>query len=118
MIDMSSLMDKLDLLKSLGDGATLSDVVRALEAIAEEINSIKLTLNNLKERVDAIDSDLSSLENTVYGEVEIECPSCNVTFIIPIEEVPESGILDVECPNCHSIFTINLENWGSEETDD
>lgn len=111
-------MDKLDLLKSLGDSATLSDVVKALEAIAEEINSIKLTLNNLKERIDAIDSDLSSLENAVYGEIEIECPSCNVTFTIPVEEVPESGILDVECPNCHSIFTINLENWGPEETDD
>jgi len=115
---MSNLMDRLDLLKSLGDNVSLSDVVKALEAMIEEINSIKLSLNSLKERVDAIDADLSSLENAVYGEIEIECPTCGTTFTISMEEVPESGIVDVECPNCHTVFSINLEDWEIEGTDD
>lgn len=111
-------MDKLDILKSLGDNASLSDIIKTLEALVEEINSIKLTLNNIKERVDAIDADLSNLENAVYGEIEIDCPSCNTTFTISMEEIPESGVVDVECPNCHTIFSIDLEDWEIEGTDD
>jgi hypothetical protein len=38
---MSNLMDKLDLLKSLGDNVSLSDVVKALEARLR-----RLTLSN------------------------------------------------------------------------
>lgn len=111
-------MDKIDLLRSLGDNVTLSDIVRTLEALVEEINSIKLAINNIKERVDAIDADLSNLENAVYGEIEIECPNCNVSFTISVDDIPEEGNLDVECPNCHTIFNINLEHWETEDTDD
>ncbi|HPC77980.1 MAG TPA: zinc-ribbon domain-containing protein [bacterium] len=115
---MSNLMDKVDMLKSLGDNVTLSDIVRVLEAVVEELNSIKLTINNIKEQIDAVDTDLSNLENAVYGEIEIECPNCNVSFTVSIEDIPESGNLNVECPNCHTIFNISLEHWETEGTDD
>jgi len=111
-------MDKIDVLKSLGEDVTFSDMIRAFEAVEEEINVLKLTLNNIKERLDAIDADLSALENAVYGEIEVECPECHVPFTLSLEEIPEDNTMEVECPNCHSVFTIDLGNWDIDSTDD
>ena len=123
---LKGLMEGLDLDKTTKEG-------KILDAMADILEDIALTVADNCDQIDAIDEDLESLEEYVYddldfddddyddifgddddeeGEYEFECPNCHEVVFID-ESVFDEG-KEIECPNCGA----KLEGFYEEEEDD
>ena len=119
---LKGLMEGLDLDKTTKEG-------KVLDAMADILDDLALTVADNCDQIDAIDEDLESLEEYVYddfdfdddydpyddeeeGEYEFECPNCHEVVFID-ESVFEEG-KEIECPNCGA----KLEGFYEEEDED
>ena len=116
---MSNLSDRVSYLKGLAEGLKLDTeknegklIEKILELLAdmtEEMAAMHSDHDELSEYVEAIDNDLSDLEDAVMGDeedeeeddgrVEYTCPHCGeeMTFEVDSFDFDE----DYLCPNCH-----------------
>lgn len=110
---IKGLAEGLSLDESTKEGKILAAIIDLLGDITEEICDIEDACDELMEQIDAVDEDLSSVEEIIYGEedecdcgcdcdddddvYEIECPSCNDTIYLDGDMLEEEGIT---CPNC------------------
>ncbi len=122
---MNNLSDRVAYLKGLAEGLKLDTetnegkliekILEALADVAAEITSIRQEHDDLSSYVEAIDNDLSDLEDAVFedddsegedddededdGVVEYTCPHCGeeMTFEVDSFDFDE----DYLCPNCH-----------------
>ena len=122
---LKGLMEGLDLDKTTKEG-------KILDAMADILEDLALTVADNCDQIDAIDEDLESLEEYVYdefdfdedgyddifgdddeeGEYEFECPNCHEVVFID-ESVFDEG-KEIECPNCGA----KLEGFYEEEEED
>ncbi len=120
---LKGLMEGLDLDKTTKEG-------KVLDAMADILDDLALTVADNCDQIDAIDEDLESLEEYVYedldfdddyddmfdddeeGEYEFECPNCHEVVFID-ESVFDEG-KEIECPNCGA----KLEGFYEEEEED
>lgn len=121
---LKGLMEGLDLDKTTKEG-------KVLDAMADILEDLALTVADNCDQIDAIDEDLESLEEYVYdefdfdedgyddifgdddeGEYEFECPNCHEVVFID-ESVFDEG-KEIECPNCGA----KLEGFYEEEEDE
>lgn len=121
---LKGLMEGLDLDKTTKEG-------KVLDAMADILEDLALTVADNCDQIDAIDEDLESLEEYVYdefdfdedgyddifgdddeGEYEFECPNCHEVVFID-ESVFDEG-KEIECPNCGA----KLEGFYEEEDED
>ena len=111
------LAEGLSLDDSTKEGKVLAAIIDLLGDITEEICEIEDGCDELMEQIDAVDEDLSSLEEFVYEDddecdcdcddcdcdcdddevYEIECPACNDIIYLDGEMLEEEGMT---CPNC------------------
>lgn len=118
------ICEKIAYIKGLAEGLSLDDttkegkillaIIDLLDDITEEICDIEDGCDELMEQIDAVDEDLSSLEEIIYDEdcdcdcddcdcdcddevYEIECPACNDIIYLDAEMLEEEGMT---CPNC------------------
>ena len=120
--------------ESTKEGTLLKAVVDVLGELAEDHADLEDYVAELTEQVDAVDEDLSSLEDVVYEELDDECdgdcegcdgsddwdddlydvtcPSCKESF-----EVDEETLLDggVDCPNCGEHLEFDIEDDEDED---
>ena len=106
---IKGLSEGLDLDVNTKEGKVLSAIIDLLGDITEEICEIEDGLDDMSEQLDAVDEDLSSLEDIVYEDddcdcgccdddvYEVECPNCHDTIYLDEEMLCEDGI---DCPNC------------------
>ena len=127
---MSNLSDRVSYLKGLAEGLKLDTdksegkliekILEALSDITAEIDSLREDHDDLSSYVEAVDNDLSDLEDVVLGDeddedgdfedggdeddeddnlVEYTCPHCGeeMTFEVDSFDFDE----DYLCPNCH-----------------
>ena len=122
---MSNLSDRVSYLKGLAEGLKLDTeksegkliekILEVLADISAEIASIREDHDDLSSYVEAIDNDLSDLEDAVFEDdgsededdeeeeddsvVEYTCPHCGeeMTFEVDSFDFDE----DYLCPNCH-----------------
>lgn len=110
---IKGLAEGLELDNATKEGKILSAIIDLLGDITEEICEIEDGCDELMEQIDAVDEDLSSLEEFVYedGEdcdcddccdcddevYEIECPACNDVIYLDADMLEEEGMT---CPNC------------------
>ena len=127
---MSNLSDRVSYLKGLAEGLKLDTeknegklIEKMLELMADlaaELEVLRGDHEDLNEYVESIDSDLSDLEDVLYGDededeadqdedddedeeddslVEYTCPHCGeeMTFEVDSFDFDE----DYLCPNCH-----------------
>ena len=134
---MSNLSDRVSYLKGLAEGLKLDTeksegkliekILEVLTDVSAEIDSIREDHDDLSSYVEAIDNDLSDLEDAVFeddgsededGEeeeddsvVEYTCPHCGeeMTFEVDSFDFDE----DYLCPNCHQ--PLFPETPGDEE---
>ena len=135
---LKGLFEGMEIDESTKEGKLLKAVVEVLGELAEDHADLEDYVAELTEQVDAVDEDLSSLEDVVYEELDDECdgdcegcdgcddwdddlydvtcPSCKESF-----EVDEETLLDggVDCPNCgeHPEFDIE-DDEDEDETED
>ena len=135
---LKGLFEGMEIDESTKEGKLLKAVVDVLGELAEDHADLEDYVAELTEQVDAVDEDLSSLEDVVYEELDDECdgdcegcdgcddwdddlydvtcPSCKESF-----EVDEETLLDggVDCPNCGEHLEFDIEDEEDEdETED
>ena len=135
---LKGLFEGMEIYESTKEGKLLKAVVEVLGELAEDHADLEDYVAELTEQVDAVDEDLSSLEDVVYEELDDECdgdcegcdgcddwdddlydvtcPSCKESF-----EVDEETLLDggVDCPNCGEHLEFDIEDDEDEdETED
>ena len=115
---IKGLAEGLGLDDATKEGKVLTAIIDLLEDITEEICDIEDGCDELMEQIDAVDEDLSALEDIIYEEddcdccdcdcdddccdcddeiYEIECPACNDIIYLDGEMLEEEGMV---CPNC------------------
>lgn len=108
---IKGLAEGLNLDEDTKEGKILAAVIDVLGDITEEICDIEDGCDELMEQIDAVDEDLSGVEELVYGDddccdcddcddddlYEVECPSCHDTIYLDEDMLCEGGIT---CPNC------------------
>lgn len=130
---LKGLFEGMEIDESTKEGKLLKAVVDVLGELAEDHADLEDYVAELTEQVDAVDEDLSSLEDVVYEELDDECdcdcedcdccgdwddelydvtcPSCKEAF-----EVDEETLLDggVDCPNCGEHLEFDIEDDEDE----
>lgn len=122
------ICEKISYIKGLAEGLSLDDnskegkilnaIIDLLGDITEEICDIEDGCDALLEQIDAVDEDLSYVEDIVYEDdddcdcdcdcdddcdccddevYEIECPVCNDVIYLDEDMLAEEGMV---CPNC------------------
>ena len=114
---IKGLAEGLGLDEATKEGKVLAAIIDLLGDITEEICDIEDGCDALLEQIDAVDEDLSSVEEIIYGDddcdccdcedddcdccedevYEIECPACNDIIYLDAEMLEEEGMV---CPNC------------------
>jgi len=114
---IKGLAEGLGLDEATKEGKVLTAIIDLLGDITEEICDIEDGCDELMEQIDAVDEDLSSLEDFIYEDddcdcdcdcddcdcdcddevYEIECPACNDIIYLDADMLEEEGMT---CPNC------------------
>ena len=113
---IKGLAEGLGLDEETKEGKILAAIIDLLGDITEEICDIENGCDELMEQIDAVDEDLSSLEEIIYEDdedcdcdcddcdcdcddevYEIECPACNDVIYLDADMLEEEGMT---CPNC------------------
>ncbi|MBQ7725932.1 MAG: hypothetical protein IJT66_02190 [Clostridia bacterium] len=108
---IKGLAEGLSLDDSTKEGKVLAAIIDLLGDITEEICEIEDGCDEMSEQLDAVDEDLSDVEELLYGDdcdddccdcgdedvYEIECPSCHDVIYLDEEMLEKDGMT---CPNC------------------
>ena len=97
---LKGLMEGLDLDKTTKEG-------KVLDAMADILDDLALTVADNCDQIDAIDEDLESLEEYVYDDFDFD------DDYDPYDD-EEEGEYEFECPNCGA----KLEGFYEEEDED
>ncbi len=124
---IKGLVEGLELDIDTKEGKILNAIIDLLGDITEEICDIEDGCDALMEQIDAVDEDLSYVEEIVYGDddcdcdcdcddcdcdcdedelYEVECPACNDIIYLDEDMMAEGGIV---CPNCGTDLEFDLE---------
>ncbi len=136
-----SLTEKISYIKGYAEGLNLDqnkDEVKVLNKIMVLLDDMAASVAELEECydesvdiIDAINEDLSLLEDTVYDDCddcdgsccncddeddetalyEVTCPECDEKIVVTEDQLLNG---EVECPNCEAILEFDF----SEFTDD
>lgn len=133
-----NLTEKASYIKGLAEGMEIDSADKTgklILALIDVIDDMALTISDLEdelatviEQIDAVDEDLSLLEDDYYEDFEddddeylydddedffeVECPECHDNIILDEEMVSEGGI---KCPNCGTDIEFEMDD---EESDD
>ena len=134
---LKGLAEGMEIDETTKEGKLLKAIVDVLGDIAEDAADLEDYVAELTEQVDAVDEDLSSLEDVVYEEFDEECdgdcddcdgcddwddefydvtcPNCKEEF-----EVDEETLLDggIDCPNCGEHLEFDIDGEDEEETEE
>ncbi|MBR4361028.1 MAG: hypothetical protein IKP32_10475 [Clostridia bacterium] len=123
---MSNLSDRVSYLKGLAEGLKLdteknegkliSKILELMADVTAKLESVQEEQDDLSDYVEAIDNDLTDLEDLVYDEdeedgdededdseddnvVEYTCPHCGEEMTFEVDQFDFDE--DYLCPNCH-----------------
>ena len=108
---MSKLTDRISFLKGMAAGMKLNmdkdsnklmlEMLTVMGEIAEEMAAMTEAHNDLNEYVESIDDDLAELEETLFGEEEMEGEEIDLEGEDDDEdEFGEDDLIVYACPHC------------------
>jgi len=118
---LQGLTRGLDVTDNSAEGKLILNVVDVLQDMAEEIHCIHVAQEDLENFVDAIDEDLSDLEDDVYegvynsDMVEMECPACHEVISFESNLLDEENVVEVTCPKCGEVVYENTIEFADED---
>ena len=120
---IKGLADGLKLDENTNEGKILAAVIDLLGDITSEICDIEDGCDAMLEQIDAVDEDLSAVEDFVYGDedgccdcgddcedddlYEIECPACHDTIYLDEDMLEDEGMT---CPNCGTKLEFDFDD--------
>lgn len=96
---IKGLAEGLELDTSTKEGKILNAIIDLLDDMATEIYDIEEGCSALVDQIDAVDEDLSSVEELLYGDDDCDCDCCD----------DEDELYEIECPSCHDIIYLDEE---------
>lgn len=126
---LKGLSEGLDLDNNSKEGKLFSQIIFLLEGMTDVVDNLQDDYDEMFEYVEAIDQDLTDLEDDVYeepfddeeeddfDEFSLECPDCNEIVYIDGDTLDEADI-EVLCPNCHRVVFVQGELWEEEDSED
>lgn len=133
---IKGLAEGLELDETTKEGKLLKTIIEVLGDMAEDAADLEDYVAELSEQVDAVDEDLSTLEEVVYDELDDEddcdcdcdccdewdeelydvtCPNCQEEIVIDEETLLDGGI---ECPNCGEPLEFEIDEDEEDETEE
>lgn len=128
-----TISEKVAYIKGLAEGLELDSNdknSKVLKSIIELLEDMALTVEDLEdgcaelcEQIDAVDEDLSNLEDFIYEDededgihddevYEVECPACHDVVFLDEDMLAEG---EIACPNCGTNLEFDLEcDCGSD----
>lgn len=118
---LSGLIDGLEIEKGSKEGKIIREIVDVLEDIGEEFEDIQESQREIQEYVDALDEDLSLMEDEIYDEdddddfdeedienfINLKCPNCDETLYIDTAIIHSKD--KILCPNCRKNIDIDVD---------
>lgn len=130
---VKGLFDGLEMDMSDKQNKVLKALVDLVNEMAEEVSQLNQSYDDVCDQIDALDEDLSGVEDMLYDEYEDEdescdcgfcgngledtayevtCPTCNTTIGLDEDSLNDGGIT---CPNCGEILEFD---YDEDELDD
>lgn len=119
----------LDLGEESKEQKVLQKVIELLEQVSEEVEQLRIDYDELFEYTEAIDDDLTELEEDFYeDEVDddfydddmlgdynegfsIECPNCREIVVVDDDILDQEEAIEVTCPGCGEVVLVDDEEW-------
>jgi DNA-directed RNA polymerase subunit delta len=129
------LADGLELGEESKEQKIMQKMIDLLEGVTEEIEELRVDYEELFEYTEAIDDDLTELEEDFYedadededdydydfddyeGGFSIECPNCREIVVVDDELLDQDSAIEVTCPGCGEVVLVDDEEWGEEEVE-
>jgi len=118
---LQGLTRGLDVTDYSSEGKLLLNVVDVLQDMAEEIHCVHVAQEDLENFMEAIDEDLSELEDEVYegvynaDTVEVECPACHELIAFESNLLDEDNVVEVTCPKCGEVVYENTIEFADDD---
>lgn len=125
---MSNLTDRVSYLKGLAEGLKLDTeknegkliekMLELLSDMAAEMEELRKDHDDLNEYVESIDSDLSDMEDCVYGDEDEESGCCGCHCQEEDEEEDgeeDDNLVEYTCPHCGEEMTFEVDNFDFDE---
>ena len=119
-VPMSNLSDRVSYLKGLAEGLKLDTdksegkliekILEALSDITAEIDSLREDHDDLSSYVEAVDNDLSDLEDVVLGDDDED-----EDFDDEDEDDEDDGLVEYTCPHCGEEMTFEVDSFDFDE---
>ena len=108
---MSKLTDRISFLKGMAAGMKLNmdkdsnklmlEMLTVMGEMAEEMAAMAEKHNDLNEYVESIDDDLAELEETLFGEDEMEDEEGGIAIDEEDDaDFDEADLIEYACPHC------------------
>lgn len=123
---LKGLLDGADFLAKEGKERLVWErMLEVFSSIAEELGELKTGQKEMEEYVEALDDDLTEVEEELYGEdeeegdefVEMECPHCKEAVRFAEELLYEDDV-EVTCPNCGEVVYASEPAEDAEEDEE
>lgn len=132
---LRGLADGLELGEESKEQKVLQKMIDLLEGVTEELEQLRVDYEELFEYTEAIDDDLTELEDDFYedededdyeydfddedfeGGFSIECPNCREIVVVDDDLLDQESAIEVTCPGCGEVVLVDDEEWneGPEE---
>ena len=121
----------LDLGDESKEQKVLQRVIDLLEDMTAEIEQLRVDYEELFEYTEAIDDDLTELEEDFYededededydyddddfeGGFSIECPNCREIVVVEDDILDQESAIEVTCPGCGEVVLVDDEEWDED----
>jgi len=110
----------------------LHRIIDLLEEITDEVEQLRIDYEEVFEYAEAIDDDLTELEEDFYEEYDefdnqfeddyessfsIECPNCREIVVVEDDILDSESSIEVTCPGCGEAVLVDDEEWNDELED-
>ncbi len=122
---LKGLAEGMKISEDTNEGKLITEIIATLGDICDEIDALYDAQIELAEQLDAVDEDLSALEDVIYEEDECDgnCDDCDLDCDYNDFD-DDDEVYEVTCPKCNDIVyldnemlyegSINCPNCGEE----
>jgi phage FluMu protein Com len=137
---LKGLAEGLNVGQGTSEGRVLVGLMEAMHDMARAVERLQTQQYYLEEYVEAIDDDLTDLEDDLYEEYEVEdldfddeydddlefgddddtaieymemtCPRCDETVFVDEDVFDNDEVVEVICPECNETVLVNDASGG------
>jgi len=109
------------------EGKLFEQVIEVIDSLAAAVTELQDDFDDLVDYTEALDEDLSELEEDFYEEEEdqdsdddddddddddeelfsVECPDCHEIVYIDDDMLEDDDVVEILCPNCERVVFVN-----------